>query len=154
MENILLACLAILSPVIMAYLTNRYRRQEKMEDYARQDLVAQRAEEAAKKVATVAASLLVSNERAAEATAVTNGKLDDQKVQLGVIHTLVNSTLSAAKVSELNAYLALLALMQDPANVDATQIEATQQKIDELRILVSERAKQTALAEIQIKAGK
>lgn len=133
---------AVISPLLMSWLSNRHRREEKLEDYARQDEVARKADVATGKVAEAARLLLESNARVAKRAEVTDGKLDQ-------IHVLVNSTLSAAKVSELNAFIALLALMQDPASFDPDQIEPTQKKIVELKALVRERAEQTVLADKQ-----
>ena len=70
------------TPLATALIANRARRREKIEDYARQDLVAERAAETSK--------------RAADSTKITNAKLDS-------IHTLVNSNMTAAMKAELDA---------------------------------------------------
>ncbi len=150
-DTVLITFLAVLSPVIMAFLTNRYRHQDKIEDYARQDLLAKRVEDAARRAADTASALTVANKNTEISRANVDAKLNEQKEQLVVIHTLVNSTLSAAKVSELNAYLALFALMLEPSGINAEKIEATRQKIVELQNLVNERAAQTELVETQRK---
>ncbi len=134
----------ILSPLLLAYMTNRQRRVEKREDYKRQDLVAAQAAEAA-------ALLLAANERVAESTAVTNEKLD-------VIHTLVNSHMTAAMQSEFDATVRELAVMRElaavheaagrqPGEHTVSAIEVTQSKVDELRTNLVERLEQTRLAD-------
>ena len=54
---LIVAVPAMLSPLLLAWLTNRSHRQEKQQDYARQDQVAERAERVARQ-AEEAARLL------------------------------------------------------------------------------------------------
>lgn len=74
---------SITAPLILAVFTARMHRQDREADWARQDILAERAADTAKE---------------------TNGKLD-------VIHTLVNSQLTAAMQSELDAIVRELAMM-------------------------------------------
>ena len=77
------------SPILVGWFAAKRDRRNKKEDYDRQDVVAAKAAEAA-------ILLLAANERVAKTAAVTNQKLD-------VIHTLVNSNMTAAMQAELDA---------------------------------------------------
>lgn len=106
---------SISAPLLLLYLTARQRRVEKAEDYRRQDEVARVAEERAAK-ATLAATevatqareaarlLLDVNDRVAKTAKGVDAKLD-------VIHTLVNSNLTAALQAEYDALATSHALM-------------------------------------------
>jgi hypothetical protein len=120
-------------PLLLGYLTDRARRRDKKEDYARQDIVADRAEEAAR-------LLLEENKRVAEATAQTQGQLQE-------IHTLVNSNLTAAMQAELSACEALLEMKIRYSEVD----EELRLKIVELKTILYDRTKATELGESQRK---
>ena len=87
--------------------------------------------------------------------------LKQQDAKLNVIHTLVNSTLTAALQSELDAtrreelLLRELMRMRSEAGHGATDdqtaaLGAVQRKIRELTAAMEERAKQTRVADIQI----
>jgi hypothetical protein len=152
------------SPVLLAYLTNRNRREEKKEDYARQDQVAAQAAEAARllverqdaaaaKAAEAANLLLAANERVAQTAVVTNGKLD-------VIHTLVNSNYTSALQSELSTMKRELVLLlsvidlkkaagQSSNGDAANEIASTRAKIAELEATLADRLKQTKIIEKQ-----
>ena len=168
MDTLLVALVvAVIGPVLLAYLTNRSRRQDKQEDWARQDAVAAQAAEAARLLlerqdavaaqAREAARLLLdSNERVAETAAVTNGKLD-------VIHTLVNSNMTAAMQAELDATTRELAMMREvialnkaagrqPSTDALAAIESTTHKIRELEAALADRLQQTHVVEAQAKA--
>jgi hypothetical protein len=111
-------------PIFLAILTNGARRAEKIEEYARQDLVTARTQEVAKQAAEAASLLaarqddaaaqaaiaakllLAANERVAASAKATNNKLD-------TIHTLVNSNMTAAMQSELDATVRELAVMME-----------------------------------------
>jgi hypothetical protein len=156
---------SVTAPLIVVYLTARQRHREKQQDYDRQDEVARRAEDVARaaqgvaKQAAEAATLLVdSNERVAvaarEQAKVTNGKLD-------AIHTLVNSNMSAAMQSELDATVRDLAMMREVIALRATAgreptaeilsaVSATEDRIAELRAVLADRAQQTEIADAQI----
>jgi len=135
---------ATVSPIIMSLINNRNRRKEKQEDYARQDAVAEQAAKAAK-------LLVAANERVADTAKVTNGKLD-------VIHTLVNSNMTAAMQAELDARLENLALLLEvvemkraaghsPNEETLVLIETTKRKITELKSSLGDRLKQSSEAE-------
>jgi hypothetical protein len=154
-ENVYLALIvaipAMMSPLLMAWLTNRNRAQEKTEDYARQDAVAAKAELAARKVAEAAELLLASNAQVAkaadEASKATNTKLD-------VIHTLVNSNMTAAMQAELDSRRIALALMLEVVELKKTAgssptaealeaVGAAKGKIVELEAALNDRLKQS-----------
>lgn len=91
-------------------------------------------------------ALLITN-----ATRTTNYKLD-------VIHTLVNSNMTAAMQAELDATVRQLALMRevtelkktaghDPSEETLAALELTRVKISELRAVLRDRLRQATLAE-------
>jgi len=146
---LLIALLAtVISPAILAIISNhlssKQRRIEKELDWAREDAVAKKAEEAA-------ALLVVSNERVAKTAKVTNDKLDQ-------IHTLVNSNMTAAMKAELEATIGKLRLMRQIVARDKADnikvlpealaaIRAVELKINELTATLNDRLQQTLLAD-------
>jgi hypothetical protein len=144
-EGIALALIAtVVSPMVLGWVTNRQRRMEKEQDWERQDEVAKRA---------VAAThqLLASSERVADGTAETNEKLE-------IIHVLVNSRMTAAMQSELNAIVGELAAkrenisLREAAGEQVTvqalaAIEATERRITELTTNLADRQEQALEAE-------
>ncbi len=120
------------TPLAIAIIANQARRREKFEDYARQDLVAERAAQAADTLiesnrkmalqttqvaaqASEAANLLSIRQddaaaKAAEAAALllrSNERVAEStkitNAKLDTIHTLVNSNMTAAMQAELDA---------------------------------------------------
>lgn len=133
------------------------RHQERVEDNARQDLIAQRAadtaEQAAAKAAEAASLLLAANERVANTAKVTNNKLD-------VIHTLVNSNMTAAMQAEYDATVRELAMMREvialkkvaghqPSAEAVNALTATETKIAEMRASLDDRLKQAKVVDRQ-----
>lgn len=138
---------SIIAPSIVAVLMRKLSRDEKNadaaaakairdEDHERQDRVAREVREV--------------KETAAVATVVTNGKLD-------VIHTLVNSSMTAALQSELDAIVRELAMMnevialhkaagREPSKQALAALLSTDSRITELRASLAERAKQAEIA--------
>lgn len=148
---LIVAVPAMLSPLLLSLLTNRNRRLEKQEDYARQDEVARQASEAASKAAEktedVARQLRFTNQQVADNAKTTIGKLD-------VIHALVNSNMTSAMQSEFDATTRELALMREvvelkkvaghgPTVEVLAAIETTTRKISELHAALADRMKQT-----------
>jgi hypothetical protein len=160
--------IAVVAPLLLSWQQQRHRRQEREEDYARQDEVAEKVRLAADQAAEAAKLLLErqdqaseqsaernrllveANERAADSAALTNGKLDQ-------IHTLVNSNMTAAMQSELDATVALLDTLREvvalneaagrqPTAEAVGRIDAMQKKVDELSANLTDRLKQTAAA--------
>lgn len=148
LNTVLIIAVAIFSsvtaPLIMVMITERQRRKEKLQDWQREDRVAEEAAKAAKLLAKNTAQASRSAERAEVGAARSEAKLDQ-------IHTLVNSNLTAALNAELNATVALL------ENLVAADEPGSEVRIDKLRATVAElranledRLKQTALAEEQL----
>lgn len=166
MEAVWLAVVAaVVGPLLLAHLQGRQRMQEKMEDWRRQDVVAERAAEVAQKLLTKqeetaaktreAASLLVKNNEVVAKTArVTNEKLD-------VIHTLVNSNMTAALQAELDATRAQTVLMrelisfkvaqgQEPSKDASAALQLLEEKVQKLAANLADRLQQTKVADAQI----
>lgn len=134
---------SFIGPVTLLVLTNRYRR----EDWARQDRVADRAAETAE-------LLLANNQAVADTAEVTNNKLD-------VIHTLVNSNMTAALQGELDSTRANLATLrelialrvsqgQEPNNDTLAALATLEAKVKKLAANLSDRLEQTKVADAQI----
>lgn len=143
----IVAASSTFGPVIVATVTARIKRNEKKEDqeharternenYARQDLVAKRLQEA--------------TERAASKAQETNNKLD-------VIHTLVNSNLTAAMQSEHDAIVRELAMIYEvidlkkkaghkPTVEALAAVKSTETRLSELHEQIAERMKATESA--------
>ena len=156
--GLIVAASSTISPLILSYLTARGRHNERLEDFARQDAVAAQAAEAARllsnrqdaaasKAADAAKLLVVNTAKVAETAKITNIKLD-------VIHTLVNSNMTAAMQAELDATTRELAMMGEvielkrvagrEPNVQAlAAIEATKSRISELTAALADRLKQS-----------
>lgn len=107
----------------------------KWQDYRRQDEVARK--------------LLIANERVANSTLLTNNKLD-------VIHTLVNSNMTAAMQSELDATVRELAMMREviglnrnagrePTELTLAAINVTEDRVNELKAQLQTRLEQTTI---------
>lgn len=150
---------SITAPLILAHRTERMHREDRLADYERQDKVARAAERTAvdliasqkriaDQAAEAAALLLAANERVARTAQVTNGKLD-------VIHTLVNSNMTAAMQSEYDATVRELAMMREvlalkqaaggsPGAEALTAITATEVKLAELAAALEDRARAAA----------
>jgi len=147
MENLLIAAIAafagmatgIVAPVLLAIIAARGARQLKEQDWARQDMVAAQVA----KVARVAA----------ETADRTDKKLDEAAAGQAVIHTLVNSTLTASKQAELRALKLLQAITlkftpQDP------ELEGLKKQIEELETLLAAREIAAKKVDRQIAAQK
>lgn len=154
-----------IGPVTLAHLTGKQRMKEKIEDWRRQDEVARRADEVAHQLlekqnetaakTTEAAELLVENNKVVAKTArVTNEKLD-------VIHTLVNSNMTAALQAELDATQAQAVLMREVLQLREDQgkepneealsvLEALDANIQKLAANLKDRLEQTKVADAQI----
>lgn len=126
------------APLATVLIANRGRRKDKEQDWARQDAVAAQAAEAAK-------LLLAANERVAATAEAANAKLD-------VIHTLVNSNLTAAMQAELDATVRELAMMNEvidlkranghePSVNTLATVKATELRISELKATLADRLK-------------
>lgn len=153
-------------------------KQEKEEDWKRQDEVAARLAE--KQVATVretaetSAKLLAAQQAtiartdevarlAAEANAVNSAKLDQIDAQAKQIHILVNSDMTAARQSELDQTRAMLVVLErvvalreagvPPAESDVVAIGRAQARISELEQILADRLEQFQKAESEAAAA-
>lgn len=164
---LIVAVPAIVSPLLLSLMTNRNRRLEKEQDYARLDMVAEKAEKAAEmvadKVRLVAqkaaedAKLLVSiNERVAAKAKLTIEKLD-------VIHALVNSNMTATMQSELDSHVVALALMieiielkraagSEPSVESLASIKSETLRVETLKKVLTDRIEQQKMFEKRIGA--
>jgi len=164
---------AVLSSAMLSWLQGRNTRAERAQDYARQDQVAadlqkrqdevaEKAAEAAELLATAqkasadkaaeaAALLLKSNEKVANTAAKTAQVTSDK---LDVIHTLVNSNMTAAMQSELDARRIALAQMLEIVELKrGNKLEPTKEvleaigslkgKINELEAQLKDRLSQS-----------
>jgi len=154
----------ILTPIVLEQIRARQRHAEKAEDWARQDLVADRVTEAAERAvevaeqAAAAAALLVTeNKKVAAATVLTNGKIDAVALQATEIHGLVNSAMSEEMRRNLESQESLLAVLIElqevkqasglsPSSDALKRIEATRLTISELRAALGDRFRATMAA--------
>lgn len=142
MTAVWVALIVGLSTAFTAYWNTRSRRMEKEQNWKREDEVAEKA-------AAVADTLIVSNERAARSAEQANGKLD-------VIHTLVNSNMTAAMEAQLVALQGQLVMMnrlaeiEDPTVDEAAAIKAVVSQIAELTASLRDRLAATTHAEQQL----
>jgi len=153
MEAIYVALIALFgtmcSPLVLAYFVARRRHADKLEDYARQDLVAAQA-------AAAARLLLEANERVAAQGDVTNGKLE-------AIHTLVNSQMTAALQAELAATVREAAMIREVSAMRAINglpprgeariaLASCDLRVAELQDIIADRLRRTEIAEQQMAA--
>lgn len=160
MLALIVAVPAMLSPLLMAWLTNRNRRMEKQEDYKRQDDVAAKAEQVAQLLldrqtevsaaTTKAAALLEVNTKAVSETAAAT------QTQLKTLTGMVDGNFTRLMEAELEAIAHGLVLSRqvaaltftaghEPTSESVAAILATEVKIAELREAIAER-KHTASA--------
>jgi hypothetical protein len=147
---------SVVAPLLMAHLTTKNRRQEKAEDYARQDAVAAQVKAAAVQTAEAAKLLVASNAEVAatakETTARTNEKLDVLDTGQKDIHALVDGDKTARMQAQLVSLEAQLVLMREvmsltsdvgkkPTVESMTALETMKSRIAELASELSERLK-------------
>lgn len=142
----------VITPALLAYLAGRQRRDDKREDWARQDAVAEQVADAAAKAAIAAELLLAANERVAESATASLDKLE-------VIHTLVNSNMTAVLQGELTAVEAQRATLIEvielkraggiPVDEPVAALEALDARLAELRAVLTDRMEQTRVANLQ-----
>lgn len=146
---LIVAVSATSGPLLLVWAQARILAKSKIEDYERQDEVAERAKEAAE-------ALIQSQKDIVVATQDANGKLD-------VIHTLVNSNMTSEMKRALVATQGQLVLLErvialnkaagdkPTADNDAT-VKALEDQIAEMESALEERAKQQEIADAQAKA--
>jgi uncharacterized membrane protein len=155
-DSLLIALVvAVIGPILLSWLNNRHRRQERDADWARQDAVADQAAEAA-------ALLLAAQEKTIAATdevaVLAKQTAESTDAQLRQIHTLVNSDMTAARLNELTQTRATLAALRKiirldedagrrPTSEDLLVVETTEARIVELEAILADRAAQQKIAE-------
>lgn len=162
---LIVAVPAIISPIIMSWLTHRHRRQERADDYARQDLVAQRVANMAQeqRIAATRAANVASEQRAV--AEVATASRDRQETQLKQIHALVNSAMTAAieeKLALAKRGLVLLLeivnlrqqLQVKPTEEALAEIAAAKAQIADLELVLADRSRQAELARAQAEETK
>lgn len=168
---VVVICIAVFSsitaPILLLQRTERMHREDRLADYKRQDDVAAKAAQAAAdlvksqkvisdQAAEAAELLLAANERVATTASITNDKLD-------VIHTLVNSNMTAAMQSEFDATVRELAMMKEVINLKGaaglsptpealSAVTSTEAKLQELAAALNDRAQ--ASIRINMEQGK
>jgi hypothetical protein len=160
---VIVALPGVISPIILAWLVNRgkkqdWARQDRVAEQAakaaellleRQDAVAAKAEAVASKAAEAAKLLLAANERVATTTSLTNGKLDGLQSLAETTHALVNSNMTASMQAELNATVREVAGLKEilalkgtkPSIESLAAIETAQNRISELQAVLADRLK-------------
>ena len=170
---------AVGSPALLAYLTNRQRRAEKAEDYARQDEVARRAAEAARLLAVrqdAAAAKAAEAARLLQKAQVESIARTDEVARLAAaaaaatdsqlrqIHTLVNSDMTAARQSELDQTRITLIMLRKvvalheaagraPTADDLAAIETTEGRVRELEAILADRLVQMRVVEDEVRSA-
>jgi hypothetical protein len=133
----------VVSPSLLALMTNRARRKDKQLDWAREDVVAKKAEEAAR-------LLVESNKEIADKVEKASKNTDSQLRQ---IHTLVNSDMTAARMDQrdqtrltLLATKKIIQLDRDagrvPSPEDMDAIATAETQIRKLDAILADRAEQ------------
>jgi hypothetical protein len=157
-DAVLISAIVAISTAAQLVLTSRAKRKEKDQDYAREDAVAKQAAEAARllverqdamasKAAEAARLLAVNTEAVAKTAQRTSDKLD-------VIHTLVNSNMTAAMQAELDATVREAAMIQEVMDLKKTSgvdptvealaaLKSARNKIAELTSTLTDRLKVT-----------
>jgi len=144
--------------LLTTWLNSRQLSKAKQEDYARQDVVAARAEAASNRVrevaeqAATAAQLLLEHDEEQSLLARLNAA--EVSGRLSQIHTLVNSNMTAAMESEMVAIKAQHAMMARFALIvgntdegDASVMLALERRISELGAQLKDRAAATKIGE-------
>ena len=153
----------ILAPMVLMYLTAHEKRREREEDWARQDLVAERlaqssanllkkTEAVAKEARTTASLLLEANERVAAQSHAILASSEKLEKKVDVVHGLVNSALTTVKQSEYDGLVRELYLKQqniilergagtEPTKASLDYVELLTAKISDLKNELEERGK-------------
>ncbi len=136
---------SFVAPIMLSVISSKQARADRQEDYARQDKVAAKAEEAARR-------LVASNTEVAATAKTVASKLNNK---LDVIHGLVNSSMTAAMQSELDAVTSNVVLLeqiielkksagQAPTEDALKTVALMQDKMNELKANLTDRLLATA----------
>lgn len=138
---ILIPILGVVSPLLIARQINKNARETKELDWEREDIVAEKAAEAARLVVERQLALDAKTDEVARLVATSTTTTNDQ---LEKIHGLVNSQLTQAVRSELAATRDTLALMSELiANHRASGIEPS------VEVLASFKGRESKIAELE-----
>ena len=160
--GLVVGVLAILGQVWQRHQDAQIRRDEKLEDWARQDAVAAQAAQAAE--------LLLREQRetksrtdevavvAAHAAAKVEVQLGELRAQSADIHDLVNSDMTFARQELLDQTRMLLSLYRraveadveagrEPLEADLQAIKDAEERVQQLRGILADRLAQQALVE-------
>lgn len=132
------ACSMVVSPAVTQFFINRYRRVERAEDKKEHEIVASAVKGVSATLATV--------------TRTTLGKLGDLQEGQAVIHKLVNSNMTSAMQSELDATVRDLSSLQEivelkkaagrePTTQALAVIKTAETKVKELTAALLDRLK-------------
>jgi hypothetical protein len=138
--------IAALSAAVSPWYLLRAKRQEKLDDWDRQDKVADRLLKAAD----------VAREAAEDVARVAADNFKETNGQLKQIHTLVNSEKTGYLTAELNLTLALIAQIEMPKkepmdDQDHSRIAPLRARVDELKAILADREIQTKIGEDELK---
>lgn len=166
-DTVLIAAIAIAGPVLLAWLTGVQNRRMKREDWERQDRVADMAAQAAEKANLAAASIISANRETTKMVHEANVQAIGVNDKLNEIHGIVNSTHTTTLRQELAALELAEQLMQEDIARDIEEqkpqsvpkqkrLAATSERINALTLILRDRDKQQAAADIQasLKASK
>lgn len=164
-DNVLLALIvavpAMLSPLLLSWLTNRNARKDREQDWARQDQVANRVAEVSRQLLARQESTAIALEKSMLATTIAR---EQTFSQLDAISTMVDGNVTVVLQAELEStqreLTALREIMEikrtagQTASADATMVIATAVKrIVELQKLLADRRERDAVARSQIDSG-
>lgn len=166
---VIVAVLAILGQGFQRRHDAQIRAREKKEDWARQDLVAQRLQERGDAAAARAQEVAVQTQQAAQLLLVNNEAVAAQSraanTKLDVIHTLVNSNMTAALQDGLDSNRAQLVTLRELISLKVAQgeepdeetkamLHALEEKVGKLAANLRDRIQQTEVANAQIFVAK
>jgi hypothetical protein len=159
---------SITAPLYLSHRTEKMHRDDLLEQYRREDLVAKRAsavaeallaqqQQTARDLAAAHADANCRTDEVARTAARTNASVNGK---LDIIHQLVNSSMSAAMQSELDALETSLVMMKEVIDLKRTAghepteeaiaaVQAAEAKIREARANIDDRLKQSELIEQQ-----
>lgn len=158
---IIAAVIGIMSPVLVSILASMSRSREKQEDWARQDLVAQRVEDAArlqtkrqdevrKQVEDVATQAREAAKLLRISTAAAERNTQDIKIDVKAVHTLVNSDKTERMKRELIALEGQLRALRMLEHLGMKLTPPVEQSVDD-RVVVETLTKEIKQLEVSLK---
>ncbi len=142
---IIAAIPVMLTSPLIAWMNERSRRKDREEDRIERAAVAKRAEERGEKANETVKRVATNTAEVALTAKDTNQRLVAVAKVTGVIHTLVNSQLTASKQAEFDSITRELALLREieltsPATIRITEaIAKAEGALAELRNVLSDR---------------